>query len=342
MQCSRIKARAASGAFGRSVSGVGDASGDGIPDLAVGAAPLSDENGADAGSVHVLAGAPHSHRLRTFIGAPGEGLNPSAVGDFFEPGWRHRHRHQQPPDGQVMSGADGATLYTLTGSGSPYTNFGWSVAGGGEVDQDGTPDLVVGDPADTHPARQRVPFLGADRHQALVQGRHVVGVARQPVAMVQDVNGDGVDDVPAGAAGYGSPGRRLSVLGVDGAELLHVQGKNQTTGLATRSRPCPTSMAMAWPSSRSARRTRRSRGATMRAPSTCSPAGLGASLAEVRAGGENLGWFAAACGDVNQDGVPDIVAAAVVANEARVFAREPWRAVPITPTWSRRLAMPYQ
>src|SRR5690606_29503987 len=49
----------------------------------------------------------------------------------------------------VRSGADGSTLHSFHGAQSADF-FGFAVGGGGDVDNDGTPDLIVGAPQGEH------------------------------------------------------------------------------------------------------------------------------------------------------------------------------------------------
>lgn len=91
--------------FGFGVNGIGDINDDGVPDLAVGA-PQDDDGGSDQGAAYVL---------------------------FLD------------PDGTVK--AEQKISSTEGGLSGPLGNldyFGASVAGIGDLDQDGTPDVAVG------------------------------------------------------------------------------------------------------------------------------------------------------------------------------------------------------
>jgi len=136
--------------FGISVAGAGDADGDGVPDLAVGAF-WNDAGGNDAGRAYVFSGADGSP-LYTFTGATGnalgfavdgagdvdlDGYGDVVVGAIGYAGGTGR--------ATVFSGFDGSVLHTFTGSASPG-NFGQAVAGAGDVDGDGHADVIVGAP----------------------------------------------------------------------------------------------------------------------------------------------------------------------------------------------------
>ena len=119
----------------------------------------------------------------------------------------------------VRSGADGATLAVLDGA-AGGDQFGWDVAGGGDFDGDGVPDLAVGIPrhegvfeegglvtiysgATFLPLADLLPNAAFD----------IVGMS---VAFVADLDGDGDDEVLAGAPHLGS--------GVTGLARLYAGG----------------------------------------------------------------------------------------------------------------------
>lgn len=149
--------------FGESVRGLGDVDGDGFPDFAVGEpyAPDGYCNNAFGGWVRIYSGRDGS-LLRTLqantggnlsnfgwsVGNAGD-VNSDGYADIIvgDPLWG-----VPPQCGQgraiVFSGFDGSIMYTFTGDGVPngYETFGWSVAGAGDVNNDGIPDLIVGSP----------------------------------------------------------------------------------------------------------------------------------------------------------------------------------------------------
>ncbi|MCA9770995.1 MAG: FG-GAP repeat protein, partial [Myxococcales bacterium] len=128
--------------------------GDGFDDLFVGAFS-DDNNGADSGSARVLSGA-NGSTLYTFDGdAPHTNLGSavSNVGDIDGDGVEDLIAGAMGDDAigldggaaRVYSGINGATLFTFHGDAAGDL-FGRAVSGAGDVNGDGTPDLVVGAP----------------------------------------------------------------------------------------------------------------------------------------------------------------------------------------------------
>ncbi|MCP4963084.1 MAG: hypothetical protein GY925_27935, partial [Actinomycetia bacterium] len=161
--------------FGRSVAGVGDLDGDGIADIAVGAA-TDDDGGSARGAVYVL-----------FLNADGT-----------------------VKAEQKISSTTGA----LTGPLDNTDQFGISVAGAGDLDGDGIVDITVGAHADDDGGADQgavyVLFLNADGTVKAEQKiSSLAGGLTGPlddtdyfgasVAGIGDLDGDGIADIAAGA-----------------------------------------------------------------------------------------------------------------------------------------------
>ncbi len=218
---------------GTSVGAAGDVDGDGLPDLLVGAW-LSDQGGDDAGVVYLLLGAgleagerslgtANTHLVSTVPGA-NAGWSVGAAGDVDGDGLDDvlvgaPATHQGgdgPGRAWLVSGVavvDGGTVelpadaLAEIGGGPPGDKLGNSVAGIGDVDGDGVPDVIVGAPGSG--SGRVVVFSGsvlagggtfslADA-LAVFEGEAVGDEAGARVAPAGDVDGDGTPDVAVSA-----------------------------------------------------------------------------------------------------------------------------------------------
>jgi hypothetical protein len=131
--------------LGDSVAGLGDADGDGIADVAVGA---SDEglggfvhvySGSDGSLIRSFAAADKSEHLGSSLAGvgdiDGDGLGDVLAGAPFD--------SLNTGLARVYSPASGATLYTLVGD-HQGEKLGRSVAGTGDLTGDGVPDFLIG------------------------------------------------------------------------------------------------------------------------------------------------------------------------------------------------------
>lgn len=107
-----------------------------------------------ANCILAAAGAAQGHLYTLYGSAPGESLGASldGIGDVDRDG--HADFIVGAPDDpysssaagtvRVYSGADGRVLFTFPGTAGQA--LGYSVAGAGDVDNDGIPDVIVGAP----------------------------------------------------------------------------------------------------------------------------------------------------------------------------------------------------
>lgn len=206
-------------ALGASVLGVGDWSGDGVPDQVLGA-PLATVSGMpEAGRIEIRSGADGALLGSLSGGAAGDrfGFRLANVGDLDGDGFDDCLIGAPGADPAGLQDAGSAFLLTRTGSiaqrfdgSGAGEQFGHGIAAAGDVDRDGVPDLLFGAPLASAPG---LAFAGSAR---IVSGatRTMIhsffgDVAGEQlgygVAAAGDVNDDGILDVLIGAPYSGSP-----------------------------------------------------------------------------------------------------------------------------------------
>jgi len=185
--------------FGWSVDDAGDLDSDGVPDFLVGS------SGSTVGVAVVVSGSTGQEIRRitnmyTVIVSGSPDLNGDAVPDFIV---GVPLLASAPGSATVYSGATGDTLRAHVGQ-NAAGRFGASVDGGGDLNGDSVPDILVGAP---------LAYVGAAGFEGSAYAYsgikdsvlfHVDGISRDEkfgysVAFAGDVNGDGRDDLIIGA-----------------------------------------------------------------------------------------------------------------------------------------------
>ena len=199
--------------FGAAVSSAGDVNGDGVPDLLVGAPGT----GAAAGHAYVISGRTFrvirvlsAHRRRDEFGdgvAHTADLNGDGVPDLIVGASGKNPGHGAA---YVYSGRTGKLLFRIRGERGNVAFGQFFVAGVGDINGDGVPDLYVGDYASNNAGQAggfAAVYSGVDGSR-LHAWRGAAGEGLGPGRSAGDVNGDAVPDIIVGnyTSSDGAPG----------------------------------------------------------------------------------------------------------------------------------------
>lgn len=197
--------------FGFSIASGADISGDGINDLLVGAPNYDGSAGVDCGAVFVVSGRTGLVLFRVEGSAPGEqfGYSVGIVGEVVG-GGRAAYVVGTPYSDVGATNAGRASVYWMTAhlvtayGAAAEARLGESVAGAGDVNNDGWPDFVVGAYGEGGTGRVKVYSGNSSIGQlgSLLYTFSGDGGGDQMgrvVAGAGDVNNDGFNDIVASA-----------------------------------------------------------------------------------------------------------------------------------------------
>ncbi len=240
------------GRFGYAVAAIDDLTGDGRPDYIAGA-----EGGGSGGKVFIFSGGSgalvreHSSPNRRSGGGFGVAVagipdvNNDARGDYIV-GAPYESPGGSPGNAgraYIYSGSNGTLLHTLKSPNEQSSGqFGFSVAGGGDIGGNGLGDVIVGawleDVGGVQLAGRAYAFSGTTG--ALIQtfvspNPESSGVFGNSVATLHDRTGDGVADFLIGAPGDGggassSPGRAYVMNGANATLIDTLQSPYASSG----------------------------------------------------------------------------------------------------------------
>ena len=220
------------GLLGFAVAGMGDLNHDGFPDIAVGVPGKNvpdEETGAAVGLVYIFSGSDGS-LLRTLnnplqevnarFGSAianagdidGDGVTDLVIG---APGRSKAF---------VFSGRTGTLIFTVTSPAiEQQPSFGTAVAGGKDLDGDGTPDFAVGAPLQKNSRGAVFVFNGSDgtlRRNLRVRSPQTFARFGAAVHLSDDLTGDGRPDILVGVPDQDVNGQ------VNAGEVLIFNGRS--------------------------------------------------------------------------------------------------------------------
>lgn len=212
---------------------LGDVNGDSIPDIVCGkyysntGSELFALSGADGGLIweaNDCLGLWGTHGLASVPDLDGDGRREVLMGT---PGGVGEGRSVF-----LKSGASGATLFQYSTYDGPNNGWVYAVSQTGDADGNDTTDLLAAAGGNsTNPSGTVFCFDGGSRTGSvrILWTFSVPGDGAQCVCPMDDVNGDSVPDVAAGAGGNGTDDRVFGLNGATGAQLWQFDTGNSVS-----------------------------------------------------------------------------------------------------------------
>ncbi|TAJ02876.1 MAG: VCBS repeat-containing protein [Planctomycetota bacterium] len=186
--------------YGFNVFDVGDVNADGVADLAAGdpnwglgsAGAVFVYSGADYSKLHALFGDSNGDNMGTAVAGCGD-VDGDGFGDIIVGVYKDALASVVQGSTRVFSGRTGAELHRFWGDAVPLQGSGYAVAGVGDVNSDGIPDIMYGSWTGKY-ARVRSgkdgTQIGGASGGSVTFGQSMTGPA--------DVDADGVPDLVVG------------------------------------------------------------------------------------------------------------------------------------------------